>query len=255
VLPPIAVGSAQSASGNDDSVVISGGVQPRPAQAAPANDAPQTHRALASTSGDSSIYLPSVEQEAVSQVEVFAGTPINAQLDDQIVSTLPASAIFGHVTHDVRASLKPYPIVIPRGSRLRGHYDNNIAGGENRVLVTWDTIIMPDGRTFELRNMGASETDGSAGLNAKVDDHAAKIYTTVFVASVLEAGLSAVGASHGNNNIIYNPAQQTATTAGDKIVDQTLAQQPTLTVTKGRLFVIKLAATAIMDPYYEKKDD
>ena len=203
---------------------------------------------------NSSGYLASAEHAPLAQMEVFAGTPIRAQLDDTIVSTLPGN-VYAHVTYDVRASLPPYPILIPRGSTIQGRYDSAINPGEDRVMVAWDHITMPDGRTFDLLGMPGSENDGSTGMNAEVNNHKGQVYTTTFLASALSAG---VQLAQPQTSSLYPTVGQTVAGAvgsqvaqtGAQMVNAQLQRPPTLTVPKGRAFMIRLSATAVLDPYY-----
>ena len=47
-------------------------------------------------------------------------------------------------------------LLIPQGTRLIGQYDNEVAFGQRRVLLVWNRLIMPNGRSIVLeRQPGA----------------------------------------------------------------------------------------------------
>lgn len=246
----------QSTAATDASATTPGGsAAPPPVSSA---DQAATDRRLAFLeSNRSRWYVNSIEQDALTQNEVFAGTPVRGSLDDRIVSTMPGK-VFGHVTYDVRASLKPYPIVIPVGSTIVGRYDATVRPGDDRVLVAWDYIQMPDGRIFDLGGMSGSENDGSNGLVADVNDHRGRIYTTAFIGSILSAGAqlaqpaSATGAYPTVGQTLAGAAGTSIANSTNQILQAKLQEPPTLTVERGRPFMIRLAATAVIDPYYER---
>ena len=211
-----------------DQIVVSGGVQARSPVAVNDPDAPQQQTQPSVASGGTNVpnavrattpgaitasqqqafaqngsapYLASVETQAISQTEVFAGTPIRAILDTDINTTICGN-VFAHVTDSVSASLKPYPVVIPPFSKLVGRYNCDVQPGQNRLQISWDYIKMPNGTTFPLGGVSGSENDGSVGLNAKVDDHKSSIYTTTFLASLIDGvqqRLSAAAAAEHRN--------------------------------------------------------
>lgn len=248
-----------------DQILVSGGEKASsPADAAAPNgpitaqEAQNMNRANFGPSGGTSEYLSSVAQDALAQSEVFAGTPIQMHLDDKIVSTLPGQ-VSCHVTKDVKSSLPPYAVVIPAGSACIGRYDASINPGQDRLLVVWDYIIMPNGRTFNLQGMNGAETDGSTGFHSEVNDHRGRTYTTVFLASVLDAAASLANPATAGFNL--NPTQIAASAAAQRIndlaskkIDQQMNVPPTLTVAPHD-FIIRLRSTAILQPYYQKDID
>ena len=80
---------------------------------------------------------------------VQAGSIIPAALITGIRSDLP-----GQITAQVTANVYDSPtgriLLIPQGARLIGEYDSEIAAGQNRVLLAWDRLILPDGRSIVL---------------------------------------------------------------------------------------------------------
>lgn len=196
-------------------------------------------------------YLASIESQALSQTEVFAGTPIRAMLDTAINTSICGTA-FAHIAMPVRASLKPYPIVIPPFSTLVGRYNCDVQPGQNRLQVSWDYIKMPNGTTFPLGGVSASENDGSVGLNASVTDHRGQIYTTTFIASLLDGAQQRLAGGVGAGTVInlgQGAAGNTASAVNQQLVQTTLQQRPVLSVDRGKTFIIQMASTAIMVPY------
>ena len=63
-----------------------------------------------------------------------------------------------------------------------------VAFGQRRALVIWQRLILPDGNSFRLDNMPATDTSGYAGLADKVDFHTWMLLKGVGVTTMLGVG-------------------------------------------------------------------
>ena len=115
-------------------------------------------------------YLTNPLQPALSPWEVKAGSIISAALVTAINSDLPGQVI-AQVTEPVYDHRTGRTVLIPQGSRLIGQYDSQIAYGQNRALIAWNRIIMPDGRSINIGSMAGADVSGAAGLQDKTDGH------------------------------------------------------------------------------------
>jgi type IV secretory pathway VirB10-like protein len=95
-------------------------------------------------------------------------TGINADLPGTIVA---------QVRNDVFDSVTGRYLLIPRGTRLVGTYDNRIVQGQRRVLVAWTRLLYPDGSSVDLLGMPGTDEAGYAGFGANVDEHLNKVFT------------------------------------------------------------------------------
>ena len=66
-------------------------------------------------------------------------------------------------------------VLIPQGAKLIGLYDSQISFGQDRVLLVWTRLIMPNGRSIILERQPGADTQGFAGLEDEVDEHWAAI--------------------------------------------------------------------------------
>ena len=99
----------------------------------------------------------------VSPYQLMAGTVIAASLVSGLNSDLPGFVI-AQVTEHVYDTVSGRLLLIPQGSRLIGKYDNVVAFGQERALVVWQRIILPDGSSIVIDNLPATDTGGYAGL-------------------------------------------------------------------------------------------
>jgi len=150
-------------------------------------DRATTHAA----SGTSEIEAtPSAEPMVSTNVQTFtisAGTVIPAALVTAIDSDLPGLLV-AQVTQNTYDSLTGHYLLIPQGTRIIGQYDSRIAYAQDRLRVTWQRLILPDGSSVDLRNMAGADTTGRSGFDAQVDKHTRKLFQGAILLSVIGAG-------------------------------------------------------------------
>ena len=113
-------------------------------------------------------------------------TPINTDIPGMIRAI---------VNHDVYAE-SGRAILIPKGSRLVGTYNNFVIRGNKRVNIIWSRVIRPDGIDIMIRSGGADQL-GRAGIEGDVDNKYAEIFASAFLVSAINiaigAGVDAIG--------------------------------------------------------------
>src|SRR4030095_12907417 len=62
------------------------------------------------------------------------------------------------------------------------------AYGQRRVLLVWTRLIMPDGSSVVLDRLPATDTEGYAGLEDRVDWHWRRIFGVAAVSTLLGVG-------------------------------------------------------------------
>jgi type IV secretion system protein VirB10 len=173
-------------------------------------------------------------QTPISAYQLMAGTVISASLVTGLNSDLPGFVI-AQVTEHVYDTVSGRFLLIPQGSRLIGKYDNIVAFGQERALVVWQRIILPDGSSIVIDNLPATDTGGYAGLADEVDLHTWKLLRGVALATVLGVGSElAFGSSDSDLIKALQQSTQSATNrAGQRLVERNLNVQPTITVRPG----------------------
>ena len=179
---------------------------------------------------------------------VQAGSIIPAALITGIRSDLP-----GQITAQVTANVYDSPtgriLLIPQGARLIGEYDSEIAAGQTRVLLAWDRLIMPDGRSIVLERQPGADAAGYAGLQDRVNQHWGNLLKAAAVSTLLGVGAE-LGADSEDDltRALRRGSQDTINQTGQQIVRRQLNVQPTLTIRPGHPLRVVLTRDLVLEP-------
>ena len=200
-------------------------------------------------------YLPGGREAPLSPYDIKAGTVIPATMIGGVNSDLPGQ-ILGQIAENVYDSATGRFILIPQGAKLVGTYDNAITTGQERVLVAWTRIILPDASSIDLGKMPGSDQSGFAGFSDQVNTHFWKMFSSALMLSVLSAGvqISQGGQSPSANGL--NAQQSIAAGLGQQFgqLGQELARrnariQPTLEIRPGYRFTVSVTRDMALRPW------
>lgn len=136
---------------------------------------------------------------------VLQGKIINAVLETAINTDLPGT-LRAVISRDVYGE-SGKTVLIPKGSRVVGTYDNSVKGGQTRVGIVWDRVIRPDGIDIAINSQGVDSL-GRTGTTGLVDDKVLMRLSTAFLISYI-VPIYANKLSKVNNN---EQVQTTTTT-------------------------------------------
>ncbi|PTR05608.1 type IV secretion system protein VirB10 [Nitrosospira sp. Nsp5] len=114
---------------------------------------------------------------------------IPAILISGINSSLPGK-IFGQVSQDVYDTATGKYLLIPQGTKLEGEYSSDVAYGQASVLVAWQRLVFPDGKTMDIGAMPGSNSAGYAGFADQVNNHYLRLFGTAILMSAITAGVA-----------------------------------------------------------------
>src|ERR1700730_657337 len=142
-------------------------------------------------------------------------------------------------------------LLIPQGARLIGKYDSSVAFGQNRVLLVWTRLIMPNGTSIVLEQQPGADTQGYAGLEDDVDNHWAMLIKAAMLSTLLSVGAEAGPSSTENSLIqaIRGGASNSISQTGRQIVQRQLNIQPTLTIRPGFPVRVLVSRDLILTSY------
>lgn len=179
-----------------------------------------------------------------------AGAVISAALITGIRSDLPGQ-ITAQVTENVYDSPTGKILLVPQGTRVIGQYDSGVGFGQRRVLLVWNRMIFPNGRSIVLERQPGADAEGYAGLEDGVDYHWGELFKAAALSTLLSVGAEA-GSSGQESDIVRalrNGASDSINQTGQQIVQRQLNIAPTLTIRPG--FPVRLIVTRdlVLEPY------
>ncbi|HZK98330.1 MAG TPA: TrbI/VirB10 family protein [Caulobacteraceae bacterium] len=199
-------------------------------------------------------YLASPLRDAISPWEVKAGTVIPAALITAINSDLPGEVI-AQVTEPVYDHATGRTVLIPQGSRLIGQYDSQVAYGQERALIAWNRVIMPNGRSINIGSMSGADLTGASGLRDRVNDHFGQLAKGILLSTLFSVGAASAqdASARSSGGLVINSAgsgvANNAQEVGQRITDRDLGRQPTITVRAGWPLRVLVNKDMILAPY------
>lgn len=199
---------------------------------------------------DAKIYNPHALQDPASPYQVMAGTIIAASLVTGINSDLPGR-IIAQVTENLYDSVSGAYLLIPQGSRMIGTYDSVVAFGQERALVVWQRIIMPDGSSIVIENLPATDTAGYAGLEDEVNFHTWRLLKGIALSTLLGISTELTFGDQESDLVaaIRESTQDSANQAGQRFTERNLNIQPTITIRPGWPLRIIVNKDLVLRPY------
>lgn len=179
-----------------------------------------------------------------------AGAVIPAALITGIRSDVPGQ-ITAQVTQNVYDSPTGRILLVPQGTRIIGQYDSGVGFGQRRVLLVWNRLIMPDGRSIVLERQPGANAEGYAGLEDGVDFHWGEMFKAAALSTLLSVGAEA-GTSQNESSLVQALRSGTSNSisqTGQQIVSRQLGIAPTLTIRPGFPVRVMVTRDLVLEPY------
>lgn len=178
-----------------------------------------------------------------------AGAVIPAALITGIRSDLPGQ-ITAQVTENIYDSPTGRILLVPQGTRIIGQYDNAVQFGQRRVLLVWNRLIFPNGRSIVLERQPGADAAGYAGLEDGVDYHWWDLAKAAGLSTLLSIGAElAVDDDDRFLRAIRNGGQDTINDAGQEVIRRQLNVAPTLTIRPGFPVRVIVTRDLVLEPY------
>jgi type IV secretion system protein VirB10 len=254
---PELAGAAQPAPGSQPSPGAASGIAGNASQPRASQSADERNAFLTSAASASRDQIFALRQDDPSPYELHSGSVIPAVLLTGINADLPGT-IVAQVRNDVFDSVTGRYLLIPRGTRLIGTYDNRIVQGQRRVLVAWTRLLYPDGSSVDLLGMPGTDQAGYAGFEANVDEHLNKIFTSALLLSIIGAGAqlsqpqqsSSLYAAPSVGQTIAGAVGQQIGNTSIQLTQRQLEIPPTLEVPPGYLFNVLVDRDIVLTAAY-----
>lgn len=211
--------------------------------------------ASAAEGREASTYVTSRVQEPISEYQIMAGAVLPAMMVTEINSDLPGE-ILAQVSRNIYDSQQRH-LLIPRGTRVIGRYDSQVALGQSRVLIAWTRLIFPDGRSLTLPGLPTKDMRGASGLRSRVDNHTGRLYGQAILLSIIGAGAQLSQPQQGSVFTPPSVGQVAAGALGQELsqvsmetIRRNMDVRPTLQVRPGTRFYIFLERDLVLDGPY-----
>lgn len=243
---------ARQTSGNGSGDTMAGSAGAATAQQTAAATPPAgqaAKRAFLQNGGNRSVVSNERIMAPASAAMVQAGSVIPAALITGIRSDLPGQ-ITAQVTQNVYDSATGRILLIPQGARLIGEYDSEVSAGQNRVLLAWDRLILPEGRSILLERQPGADASGMSGVQDKVNYHWGNMLKAAMVSTLLGGGtqLVAQGDDELTRALRYG-MQDTVNQTGRQVVQREINVPPTLTLRPGFAVRVMITRDLVLEPY------
>lgn len=213
-----------------------------------------------SADGDARWKLDSEVKNPQSPYILQTGFVIPATLISGINSELP-----GQIMAQVSQHVYDTPIgkwrLIPQGSRLVGTYSSEVEFGQARVLVAWQRIIFPDGKTMDIGAMPGADGMGYAGFKDQVNNHYLRIFGSALIMSAIVAGTAYsqhdAGGAFGRQNagsIMSQSLGQQLGLVTTNLIRKNMNISPTLEIRPGYRFNLIVTKDMVFNQPYQSFD-
>lgn len=186
-----------------------------------------------------------------SPYEIKAGTIIPAALITPINTDLPGDVV-GAVTANLYDSISGRFLLVPQGSRLIGRYNSEVHKGQNRALIAWQRLILPNGYSIILEAMPGTDAQGLAGMADQVDWHAKRLAGATVLSTLIALGgnyAANINPEQKQFSIVGETVAQDAARVGQRVIDRELDLRPTIIVRQGMPFNVLVTKDLELAPY------
>lgn len=196
---------------------------------------------------------------------IQAGDVLPALMLSEIDSSLPGQ-IIAQVSQHVYDTPTKTQLLIPQGTKLIGTYSSEVGYGQKALLVAWQRLGYPDGKTLDLGSMPGATGAGASGLTDLVNNHYIRLFGSALLMSAVTAGVTfsqqqAQGAGIPGQVAIpqYNAGTAMSQALGQQLgqvtaqlIAKNLSIAPELTIRPGYRFnVVVVKDLVLPNPYQE----
>lgn len=217
-----------------------------PARVAAANPAGQT------VAGVDGVYNPHVLVGPVSPYELKAGAIVPAALLTA-VDTSRQGPVVAMVTQNVFDTVTGRHLLLPQGTRLIGVSGGDGVYGERRAFVTWERLILPNGRSLQLSEAGV-DAQGSVGVRGQVDRRLLQMFGAVLASGAVTTlgQIARDGDRSGSGSLLGDVGDAAAIEGariGGRLVDRELEVRPSIRLRAGAPVNVLITRDLILERY------
>ena len=201
------------------------------------------------------------------ELVIQAGDVLPALMISEINSMLPGQ-IVAQVSQHVYDTPTKTQLLIPQGTKLIGSYSSDVGYGQHAMLVAWQRLSYPDGKTLDIGSMPGATGAGASGLTDLVNNHYVRLFGSALLMSAITAGVTfsqqqAQGAGIPGQVGIpqYNAGTAMSQALGQQLgqvtaqlVAKNLSIAPELTIRPGYRFNVVVVKDLVLPKPYDEFD-
>ncbi|MEM5435928.1 TrbI/VirB10 family protein [Paraburkholderia diazotrophica] len=172
---------------------------------------------------------------------VVGGTPIPTVILQGAKSDMPGT-FRAMVDRDIYDSIDGSCKLIPKGTRLLGRTNNDVAIGQDLMLMAATRMIFRHA-TMRLDGLSGNDPDGEAGVSADVNNHFFRIFGSTFLIAGVAAWIghnqsqsngTTINVNGGVASDLTSAAAQSLSQTTQTILQRNMNIQPTLRLEPGQ---------------------
>ncbi|MDM8353449.1 TrbI/VirB10 family protein [Brevundimonas diminuta] len=187
----------------------------------------------------------------LSPYELKAGAVIPAALLTA-VDTARAGPVVASVTQNIYDSVSGRHLVIPQGTRLIGRHDGESAYGDRRAFLTWERLILPNGKSLVLAGEPGVDAQGAVGVRGSVDRRLFPLLVgTLFAGAITTLGQIARD-DDGSGGLLGDAGDAASiegARVGGRLIDRELEVRPSIRLRAGAPVRVMVTRDLILEPY------
>jgi type IV secretion system protein TrbI len=203
------------------------------------------------TASASATHNPRRLEAPVSPYELKAGTLAPAVLLTA-VDTSRSGPVVAAVTENVFDTVTGRHLLLPQGTRMIGRSEGASAHGDDRAFLTWERLILPNGKSLVLDGEAAVDGLGATGVPGRVDRRLGSLaVATLFGAAVTTLGQAARDrrGDRGGWNDAGDAAAIQGAQVGGRLVDRELGVRPVIRLDPGAPVRVLITRDLVLEPY------
>jgi type IV secretion system protein VirB10 len=190
--------------------------------------------------------------EPLSPFELKAGAIVPAALLTA-VDTARAGPVVATVTQNVFDSVSGRHLLLPQGTRLIGRHDGESAYGDRRAFITWDRLILPNGKSLVLTEEPGVDAQGAVGVRGRVDRRLLPLMVaTLFAGAITTVGQMARDEDDDSGGFLGDAgdaASIEAARVGGRLIDRELQVRPSIHLRAGAPVRVLITRDLVLEPY------
>ncbi len=190
----------------------------------------------------------------LSPYELKAGAVVPAVLLTG-VDTARAGPVVATVSQNVYDTVSGRHLVLPQGTRLIGRHEGESAYGDRRAFLTWDRLILPNGKSLILTGEPGVDAQGAVGVRGSVDRRLWPLLVgTLFAGAITTLGQIARDDAGGDGSSGFlgdagDAAAIQGSQVGGRLIDRELQVRPSIRLQPGAAVRVMITRDLILEPY------